>query len=108
MNRKSLGIFFTILMISNISAAEEAGENKVIIGTERFSPPFMAIKPGESITFDNKSGVEHSITGISNGFEFSIKKLQPGKTASVDFPVKGIIDLACEYHKDMKMSLFVR
>ena len=74
----------------------------------KFSDVFLALKPGDMVTFANLDGVIHNIVSLSPEYGVNIGELNPGFSKTLLFNSKGVVDLGCSKHPEMKMTIFVR
>jgi plastocyanin len=74
----------------------------------KFSDVFLAIKPGGVVTFSNLDGVVHNIVSLSPEYGVNLGELNPGVSKTLLFNRKGVVDLGCSKHPEMKMTIFVR
>jgi plastocyanin len=74
----------------------------------KFSNIFLALKPGDQVTFSNQDGVMHRVMSVTPGYDLDVGELQPGASKALVFNRKGVVDLACKMHPEMKMTVFVR
>jgi len=74
----------------------------------KFSDVFLAIKPGGVVTFSNLDAVAHNIVSLSPEYGVNLGELSPGVSKTLLFNRKGVVDLGCSKHPEMKMTIFVR
>lgn len=74
----------------------------------KFSDVFLAIKPGDEVTFSNHDGVLHNLVSSSPDYAVEIGELQPGTSKTLVFKHKGVLDLVCSKHPEMQMTIYVR
>ncbi|MBI3776349.1 MAG: hypothetical protein HY273_12510, partial [Gammaproteobacteria bacterium] len=74
----------------------------------KFSDVFLAIKPGDEVTFANQDGVLHNLVSSSPDYTVEIGELQPGTSKTLVFNHKGVLDLVCSKHPEMQMTIYVR
>lgn len=104
----SFTIFLTLLIILPlISQANAAEENLITQKDLKFSPIIKVVKPGESVKFQNNDNVVHNIVSLTEEFEFDLGEFKPGMTKTVKFKQKGVVDVECTIHPEMKMTIFV-
>ena len=93
----------TILLSLNSYAEEHVISQKEL----KFNPPIKVIKPGDTLTFQNTDTVTHNIISQTSDFQFDLGKFKPGMMRSLQFKSKGVVDIECTVHPDMKMTLFI-
>ncbi|WP_455210945.1 cupredoxin domain-containing protein [Kaarinaea lacus] len=93
-----------VLLFSQITAAEE---HLITQKDLKFIPIIKVVKPGDSVKFQNNDNVVHNIISQTDEFEFNLGEFKPGMTKSVKFKQKGVVDVECTVHPDMKMTIFV-
>lgn len=74
----------------------------------KFSDIFLALKPGDQVNFLNRDGVTHKLVSTSPDFVLDNGELRPGTSKALEFDHKGVVDLSCSLHPEMKMTIFVR
>ena len=93
----------SMLISKNCIAEEHLITQKNI----QFHPVIKVVKPGDIIKFQNNDNVTHNIISLTKDFEFDLGKFKPGMTKSVQFKQKGVVDVQCTIHPEMKMTIFV-
>jgi len=94
--------------ISLTGGAVRADNPRSHDGRHKFSDVFLALKPGDEVTFANRDGVIHKVMSVSPEYRLEVGELQPGADKSLVFNRKGVVDLSCSMHPEMKMTVFVR
>ena len=90
-------------------------ENNVeVVGLEApfYTPNVIEISAGETITFDNVDGNQHTITSVKPGTiehdgKFDSSLLQPGETYDLTLNEKGTYDYYCALHTGMQGKIIV-
>ena len=100
----ALACLFTGLLICEFSAAEEY---LVTQKNLKFNPIIKVVKPGDSVKFQNNDNVVHNIVSLTEDFAFDLGKFKPGMTKNIQFKHKGVVDVQCTIHPEMKMTIFV-
>jgi plastocyanin len=103
---------FAIMMVALINplAVPQAGAAQEHLITQKdlkFKPIIKVVKPGDSVKFKNIDNVVHNIVSFTEEFKFDLGKFKPGMTKTVKFKQKGVVDVECTIHPDMKMTIFV-
>jgi plastocyanin len=94
--------------ISVVGGLVHANSPRSIEKHQKFSDVFLAIKPGDEVTFLNRDGKTHHIVSQTPGYDLDTGELQPGASKDIVFNRKGIIDLVCSLHPEMKTTIYVR
>lgn len=97
-------VLITLFVVSPISAAEE---HLITQKDLKFNPFIKVVKPGDTVRFENIDNVVHNIVSLTDEFKFDLGEFKPGMTKSVKFKQKGVVDVECTIHPDMKMTIFV-
>lgn len=71
-----------------------------------FAPASLAIRPGEAVTFDNRSGITHNVSCIDCSYEAG--DVQPGQAKRITFAKAGTYTLFCRYHAARGMGMRLR
>lgn len=99
-----ISILFALLTVVQSAAAQE---HIVTQKDLKFHPVINVVKPGDTVRFENKDNVVHNIVSLTEDFEFDLGEFKPGMSKSVEFKHKGVVDVQCTIHPDMKMTIFV-
>ena len=99
----------TIFLTANIVMPNSCSAEEYLITQHniQFNPIIKVVKPGDIIKFKNNDNVTHNIISLTKDFEFDLGKFKPGMTKSVQFKQKGVVDVQCTIHPEMKMTIFV-
>ena len=76
--------------------------NEVILANNQFSPQAIQINSGDTVTWKNNGGVQHTVTGF--GVDES---LSPGQAFSHTFNQTGTFDYECTIHQGMNGTVTV-
>jgi plastocyanin len=116
--RRSLALTITLLCIllalamsssgfvmAHTAASHQAATHTVKIvnikgGKFAFSPATITIKVGQTVTWKNKTGTEHTATA-NNFSAFNTNTIPPGHTASHKFKKAGTFKYHCTFHTNM-------
>jgi plastocyanin len=90
-----------------VPLASAAEEHLVTQKDLKFNPIIKVVKPGDSVQFKNSDNVVHNIVSLTDEFEFNLGEFKPGMTKIVKFKEKGVVDVECTIHPEMKMTIFV-
>jgi plastocyanin len=102
-----LGTVFAFL-ISPLSAS--ADTLRVVIENMNFVPEAAQAKPGDTILFENKDIVPHTVTAVpKNGKKplFDSGAIEGGKTFKLKLRHAGDFPYVCRFHPTMKASIHV-
>jgi plastocyanin len=72
----------------------------VIVQDASFSPSYVEIDAGDSVTWTNVGENVHNIIGNSSNWPAGERLLVPGGSTTIDFPIPGSYSYTCEYHPD--------
>jgi plastocyanin len=81
-----------------------AATHAVTIEGMRFQPESVTVKPGDTVTWNNKDLVPHTVTAPGH---FDSKAIDAGKSWSWTAKGKGRQDYVCTFHLGMKGSVVV-
>lgn len=73
----------------------------------RFSPPFMAITAGQTVSLANDDRIVHNVFSYSPPKKFDLGLYPKGEYRSVTFDLPGVVDLFCSIHAKMNATIFV-
>lgn len=95
----------TIFIVAGIGYADTPHGSQ---NQHKFSDVFLALKPGDGVIFSNQDDVTHHLVSATPEYELEIGELQPGDNKALVLNHKGVVDLGCSMHPEMKMTIFVR
>jgi plastocyanin len=114
-----LAVLLTLLAAACGTGAG-SGNATISLGASSFSGTTnVAIKAGESVTFDDSSGgTHHLVTGTNGQFtaaagapsDFSASAgldLAPGDSKTITFPTAGTYQITCTIHPSMQATITV-
>ena len=107
---KHVGTKLTIALLMTMTLIPllcEADEHLIVEKDIKFKPIIKVVKPGDIVTFKNDDNITHNIVSLTKDFEFDLGKFKPGMKKSVQFKQKGVVDVQCTIHPEMKMTIFV-
>lgn len=98
-----------------VNLQEQQRENTVkIVGLESpfYAPNTIRVSVGQTITFDNVDGNQHTATSIKDGTaqpdgKFDSGLLQPGKKFEMTLDEKGTYHYYCALHTNMQGTIIV-
>jgi plastocyanin len=100
-------IAMIVFLISPWVVASAANEHLITQKDLKFNPILKVVKPGDSVVFKNMDNVVHNIVSLTEEFKFDLGEFKPGMIKSVKFKQKGVVDVECTIHPEMKMTIFV-
>lgn len=83
--------------------ASASGAKTVSIVNFAFKPGTLTVKRGARVSFANTANTAHTATSGS----FDTKRIEPGKTKTVQFNQKGTFAYHCKIHPFMKGKVIV-
>jgi plastocyanin len=86
------------------SSAAPAGGGAVGIADFKFTPATVNVPVGGSVVWTNNDTQQHTATSSGN---FDAGAIQPGKSATVDFPTAGSFTYICSFHPFMTGTVVV-
>lgn len=72
-----------------------------------YTPLKITVAKGTTVTWTNKTDVEHNVSDTQNGMKVN-KDIKQGKTVSFTFTKAGTYKYHCEYHPYMKGTVVVK
>ena len=93
------------LAASSATAAKESTK-KIAIENIQFNPTDVTIKLGETLEWENKDIVPHTVTADDGSFDS--KTIDPGKTWSYKPKKKGTFSYKCNFHPNMLAKFSVK
>ena len=97
-------LYLAVLLIPTIGLA---ADHLVTQKDLNFHPSIKVVAPGDSIKFQNNDNVVHNIVSLTDEFKFNLGEFKPGMVKSIKFDEKGVVDVQCTVHPNMKMTIFV-
>ena len=85
------------------SAAASAAKSVSIVNFA-FKPGTLTVKRGARVAFTNTANTAHTAT---KGGSFDTKRIEPGKTKTVQFNQRGTFAYHCKIHPSMKGKIVV-
>ena len=106
--QKMSRVFVAVGMLVVSSVGVVFGANQVIGQKGRlFRPGAITVKAGDTLTFQNDDAVTHHVYSSTQGQEFKLETVGPGKEASHTFSKKGRVDVRCGLHPGMRLVVTV-
>jgi plastocyanin len=88
------------------TAAAKSGGNAVSAQDNSFSPGTLKVHVGDTVTFTNEGGVDHTVTATS-GAKFDSGSLAPGATFKFTAEKAGTVSYVCTFHPGMQGTIEV-
>jgi plastocyanin len=98
----AIGAFVLALAVPTVLAADRG----VAIRDFAFSPRTVEIRVGDSVTWTNHDGVEHTATARNGSFDTGL--LGEGESRAIRFNVAGTYRYVCTPHPSMTGTIVVR
>lgn len=73
----------------------------------RFSPRFLAIAAGQSVTMANDDAIYHNVFSYSKPNDFDLGLYAAGQSRTVPFRHPGVVKTYCSIHESMSGTIFV-
>ena len=83
-----------------VALPARAADTAVTIKGMKFTPADLAVKVGDSVTFTNMDGAQHTAT--ADGKSFDTGKLTKGNGGTITFATAGDFPYHCAIHLGMK------
>jgi plastocyanin len=87
-------------------AAAKSGGTAVSAQDNSFSPGTLEVRVGDSVTFTNDGGIDHTVTATS-GATFDSGSLAPGATFKFTAEKAGTVSYVCDFHPGMQGTIEV-
>lgn len=72
-----------------------------------FVPDHLTIQHGDRIVFHNDSGISHQVIVLKGSPEMALAKQHEGETAMLTLPTPGTVEIGCDFHPMMALSVTV-
>jgi hypothetical protein len=73
----------------------------------RFSPQFLAIAAGQTVSMPNDDAIYHNVFSYSTPNDFDLGLYPAGESRSVTFRHAGVVRTYCSIHESMSGTIFV-
>ncbi|MDU8929166.1 cupredoxin family copper-binding protein [Alisedimentitalea sp. MJ-SS2] len=103
-SRRTATAFFATAPLA-LATPAHAATHTVTIRRNKFKPAKITIKPGDTVTWKNEDGLEHTATARDKSW--STKSLSGGASGSIRFAEKGTFKYFCKWHPGMKGTVSV-
>lgn len=99
-------IFCTVTLI-NLFQLAIAAEHEVGQLNKDFTVKELTIKQGDKIKFINRDPFFHNVFSLSDAMFFDLGSFPKDEFKEVEFDTKGVIEVECAIHPNMKMVVTV-
>ena len=106
MNRLFASALLSLALIAMLENANAAQQHVTALG-KQFSTPEVRIAHEDMVIFVNQDEVVHQVFSTTEGLRFNLKRLPPGAASGVRFAKRGIAEVRCAIHRDMRMKVVV-
>ena len=107
MNRPVISALAALAVIAGLETATAAAQEQVTAMGKKFSVAEVKIANEDMVIFANHDNVVHQVFSSTEGLKFNLKRLPPGKASGVKFVKRGIAEVRCAIHRDMRMKVIV-
>ncbi|PWC34904.1 plastocyanin/azurin family copper-binding protein [Azospirillum sp. TSO22-1] len=92
-----------------LAATPALGGEYVIEQREKaFHPVSIAIRPGDTVAFTNADPFAHNMFSATPGAEFNLGAQNPGEHKAVVLRKPGTVDVECQIHPKMRLTVVVK
>lgn len=106
MNRVFASALFALGLVAMLENANAAQQHVATSG-KRFSASEVRIASEDMVIFVNQDKVVHQVFSTTAGLRFNLKRLPPGAASGVRFAKRGVAEVRCAIHRDMRMKVVV-
>jgi plastocyanin len=106
MNRLLVSALLAFALIGILETANAAQQQVATTG-KRFSTSEVRIAYEDMVIFVNQDKVVHQVFSTTAGLRFNLKRLPPGAASGVRFAKRGVAEVRCAIHRDMRMKVVV-
>ena len=92
---------------SSSSGAPAVSGNEITIKDFKFGPDSLSVKVGDTVTFKNADGQQHTATSDNSG-DFDAGAVDPGGSKEVTFAKAGTFTYHCSFHPFMHGTIEVK
>jgi plastocyanin len=107
MNRLFASALLALGLVAMLENANAAQQHVATTG-KRFSESEVRIAAEEMVIFVNEDKVVHQVFSTTTGLRFNLKRLPPGAASGVRFTKRGVAEVRCAIHRDMRMKVVVQ
>lgn len=92
-----------------LAAAPALGGEYVIEQRDKaFRPVSIAVQPGDTVAFTNADPYVHNMFSTTPGAEFNLGAQHPGERKAVVLRKPGTVDVECQIHPKMRLTVVVK
>jgi plastocyanin len=106
MTRRSFMTIVTASALVGALAIAKSTKHHYVIENVKFDPIEATVSVGDSITWENKDIVPHTVTAKDGTFDS--KTIDPGKSWTLVVKKKGTFAYICSFHPTMAATLTVK
>ena len=106
MNRLLVSAILALGLVAMLENANAAQQHVTTTG-KRFSTSEVRIASEDMVIFVNQDKVVHQVFSTTAGLRFNLKRLPPGAASGVRFAKRGVAEVRCAIHRDMRMKVVV-
>jgi plastocyanin len=107
MNRPVISALVALTVIAAMETATAAAQEQVTAVGKKFSVSELKIGYRDMVIFANHDEVVHQVFSTTEGLRFNLKRLPPGAASGVKFAKRGVAEVRCAIHRDMRMKVIV-
>jgi plastocyanin len=107
MNRPLTSALLALTIIAGLETATAAAQEHVAAMGKKFSVSEVKVAHEDMVIFANHDEVVHQIFSSTDGLKFNLKRLPPGAASGVKFVKRGVAEVRCAIHRDMRMKVIV-
>ena len=97
----------SVLALVALAAGSPPAPHRVRQKGKMFSVTQLRLRAGDRVVFTNDDAVTHNVFSTSDGFKFNLKTQAPSTSAETTFAHKGIAQVRCAFHPNMKLTVVV-
>lgn len=107
MNRPVISALVALTVIAGMETATAAAQEQVTAIGKKFSVAELKVGYRDMVIFANHDEVVHQVFSTTEGLRFNLKRLPPGAASGVKFAKRGVAEVRCAIHRDMRMKVIV-
>jgi|SRR5688572_30385211 plastocyanin len=106
MNRLFPSALLALALVALLENANAAQQHVTAMG-KRFSSEEVRVAHEDMVIFVNNDQVVHQVFSSTEGLRFNLKRLPPGAASGVRFAKRGVAEVRCAIHRDMRLKVIV-
>ncbi|MGQ0713824.1 MAG: cupredoxin domain-containing protein [Gemmatimonadaceae bacterium] len=107
MNRLGFSALLALVLIAVLETATAAAQEHVAAIGKQFTKAEVTVAYQDMVIFANQDKVVHQIFSTTDGLRFNLKRLPPGAASGVRFAKRGVAEVRCAIHRNMRMKVVV-